>query len=888
MISPLAHRGRAAFDRMAETHDSSLPAWGPYSKIAAGIAHVADPVRGAAFNLSVFPAIYRGQAQLPTETVQSNFHPWYASGDLSFYTYRFELEWKDRFYCDVSYIRQSDDAVLIEIDAHNETDLPQQLGVHYLSSMQFPRAGEGFARWVKPACDSCAAYTDGVRYKKLTLATAAPQDNLVYDGKFLCEVNGSDMVQGRALGGRFGKTAGDCVEYEIDCPPSPHPKLMLRARGRADFRLGGCVSGELTIDSADFALYTIPLSDAHGRLSFTLTCLGGEGAVIDTVAVAETPVRFEPDAPYIVPQITDEGNCLTLAYREDCVYGVVWHGRDHMTREILGSDWERIMQHHVMDHVNTVVRGNGQAHFTDLYARPFFLAPHSRRTMYALVCRGDAAAHAARFAASDPAALAAAARARLPREAADPYALSQRLMRATILTNLVFPVYVQGQFIRHFTPGKWWDSLYTWDSGFIALGLTALDEERALDTLNCYLTEPGNPHAAFIHHGSPVPVQAYVYKALWDKCRNPDYLASFYPRMRQYYEFLMGRAPSSVTRKMRSGLINTFAYFYNSGGWDDYPPQAETHRRHIAATTCPAAPTTHAIVFARILRQASALLGLGEEARYDADVAALESALQTYSWDEDAGYFSYVTHDAEGNPTGVLRDGDGVNYNMGLDGAEAILSGICTPTQERRLADAVMDGARMWTDCGISTVDKSAPYYREDGYWNGAVWMPHQWFVFLGMLALCRPDDAAKIARTALDTWKRETDETYNCYEHFILTSGRGGGWHHFSGLSSPVVLWHAALYTPGTLTAPPGTWIMASDFSGEGTAARVTVDAAASRRGASTLWITMAPGEYRVTVNGEEQRASVYECAVSVEIPDGRRSEIRVEPIGGRTAKEK
>jgi len=342
----------------------------------------------------------------------------------------------------------------------------------------------------------------------------------------------------------------------------------------------------------------------------------------------------------------------------------------------------------------------------------------------------------------------------------------------------------------------------------------------------------------------------------------------------------MGRLPSSVTRKMRSGLLNTFAYFYNSGGWDDYPPQAETHRRGIAETTCPAVSSVHAIVFARILRQASRILKKGDEDVYDEDIRALSDALQRYSWDADAGYFSYVTHDAEGNPDGILRDEDGVNHNMGLDGAEAILAGICTAEQEKLLADAIMDPARMWTDCGISTVDKSAPYFREDGYWNGSVWMPHQWFAFLGMLALCRAEDAARIAQTALDTWKRETDATYNCYEHFVLTSGRGGGWHHFSGLSSPVVLWYHALKVPGTVTAPPCTFIMESEFADGFRGARLTADAAESLRGESSLWITVAPGEYRVTVNGTLQECPMFENALSVRIPDGQRSVIEITPL--------
>lgn len=147
---------REEFDTMAQSHDSGLSARGPYSKVTAGVSHIFSKDRGAAFELSVFPSVYRGRSQLPTATVQSNYHPWYASADLSVYTYRFQLEWKDRVCCDVSYLRLCEDAVLVELDAHNETDLPQQLGVHYLASMQFPKDGPGFARWLRPECSAPA------------------------------------------------------------------------------------------------------------------------------------------------------------------------------------------------------------------------------------------------------------------------------------------------------------------------------------------------------------------------------------------------------------------------------------------------------------------------------------------------------------------------------------------------------------------------------------------------------------------------------------------------------------------------------------------------------------------------------------------------------------
>ena len=80
-------------------------------------------------------------------------------------------------------------------------------------------------------------------------------------------------------------------------------------------------------------------------------------------------------------------------------------------------------------------------------------------------------------------------------------------MAATTLTNVVFPIYCKQQYIRHNTPGRLWDSLYTWDSGFIGMGLNTVDKKRATDCLNAYMTEVGDIHSPFIFHGSVVPTQ---------------------------------------------------------------------------------------------------------------------------------------------------------------------------------------------------------------------------------------------------------------------------------------------------------------------------------------------------------------------------------------------
>ena len=89
--------------QLAHTHDLNLPAWGPYTKKYIGISHIPDPDAGLRFDLSVFPGYYRRQVLVPNAKWESGFHPWEAAPDLSYYAYRYELEWKDQVTCDVSF-----------------------------------------------------------------------------------------------------------------------------------------------------------------------------------------------------------------------------------------------------------------------------------------------------------------------------------------------------------------------------------------------------------------------------------------------------------------------------------------------------------------------------------------------------------------------------------------------------------------------------------------------------------------------------------------------------------------------------------------------------------------------------------------------------------------
>lgn len=264
-------------------------------------------------------------------------------------------------------------------------------------------------------------------------------------------------------------------------------------------------------------------------------------------------------------------NSIVIKYEDiENYYGIAWAFEQFEIREFYADELDRFMRHKVHNHTNSVLKGKGDGHFTNIFLRPIYLKPNSTRVIYGIVCTGDKRevedglkgfiADAKKINGMKPYEKiykqkrneALGVFKAIPE--GDKYLFSQQRMAATVLTNIVYPVYIKRGYIRHYTPGRWWDCLYTWDSGFIGLGLSTLDVKRAIECLNAYLTEPGDPHSAFIHHGSPVPVQFYLFLELWNRTQSKQLIEYFYPRLKQYYQFFAGKTGSSTTRELKSNL----------------------------------------------------------------------------------------------------------------------------------------------------------------------------------------------------------------------------------------------------------------------------------------------------------------------------------------------
>ena len=141
------------------------------------------------------------------------------------------------------------------------------------------------------------------------------------------------------------------------------------------------------------------------------------------------------------------------------------------------------------------------------------------------------------------------------------------------------------------------------------------------------------------------------------------------------------------------------------------------------------------------------------------------------------------------------------------------------------------------------------------------------------MLDLGETDFAFRIAETALKAWKREVEYSYYTFEMFNITSGRGGWFHNFGGLSTPINIWTNAYYKPKTLSTGLDTMVMDSNFNDDATKFNCSLKYYGNNEKFSVIVVmTDSKDEFNVTVNGENvdffiRDKGIVEITISGEI---------------------
>lgn len=846
------------------SHDiETLSSWGPYTDRYVGISHIPEMKDGIRFDFSVMPGFYRNKLLIPHTLYESGYYPWIIDSDVKNITYRYELQWKDRVYTDVTYYILNENKVLVEMDCVNNTDLYQNLSLNLMAYINYKKEKTHIY-----ANDSeKIKWIEAVDYDYNEPAFKTPRYALVYDGASRNEEFSSESVSRTVIGKGFGKTKGDKIGYTLDIDKNNSRGYIVfrhkTPKGKvASFIMNGLVKDTVYFSgNGDFTLANIPYSTSKiGKINLELKSLGTSSTIFDGFFLSKNEdcnnFVFKSDKNSFIPNIEEGMYNFILKYPNiDDYYGVAWQDTLSCIREVLDDKLEAYFVRKTHDHVSKRLVGNSKWHYTNAFIRPVVLEPKSSKKLYAIVCCGsydEVRENVHNFyRKKDLNGFENKFKINCYKEGKK-YSLGLQLLQASLLSNILYPIYTQGEYIRHFTPGKNWNSLYTWDSGFIAEGLIDIDKVKAFECIRAYTT-PLNSESAFIHHGTPLPIQIFAYLDLWNRTGSEEMLEFLYYRLKQFFEFIVGINPYSTTQIPSTGLLKTWDYFYNSGGWDDYPPQKALNGDR---KVTPVVTSAYYIRAAKILRMVADRLGLNKDVRmYDKVIKKMSDSLLKYSWDEESGYFGYVVHDENGNPKDIYRYADGGNYNKGLDGVSPLIANIASNTQNTRMISNLFSDKKLWTEVGLSTVDMSAPYYRTDGYWNGAVWFPHQWLIWKALLDQGEGEKAYKLAHKALDTWNKECNESYYTFEHFIISSGRGAGWHQFSGLSSPIINWFNSYYGIGKVSTGFEVFINQSFFNDDYTyyKSNISFDGS-SNPNSRVILLCMKPNcNYKVKFNNVE-----------------------------------
>lgn len=883
---------------------SAFPVWGPYSKKYMGLSRIMreSEIPGARFDLVIYPTYANSAVPAPNVTVPSQYHPWQADPEGKYFQYRYELIWKDQLYADVECFELDEETWGVRVEYHNRTDRPQNCLLNLLSAIEYPRIAVQ-----TPALPEQCDYWKATDYQDLQFARPRPWDRLTPDGRRKGEVPQPDFVDGVGLGETFyafmaahlkrkafGGDAGDRLSFRREIRNRYRDGVLCvryRTTDPAEDVVFATDRGDLTLEKTDTARMAFlplgPVEPGEFRLDLVSKGTGGTGVLLDFFCLAE-----REDAPQVgvtqtrrdvVPHLREEGETTRYQYhygereigltifnprvrkrtlRSGCIEDAPVtrmsnsdHTYDALTRSFSGSFAEK----HSDDgfyHIHVV--------------EAIFLAPYASRAEYFYVT-----ASGARYTREQ---LEERRRFHAQRQqehfhrAGKPYELAVRLMKAAIFSNVVYPIERHGAQVIHYTPGKRWDSLYTWDSGMIGIGMLEYSTRKAEYVLDTYLSEEDNQDFAFLFHGSMVPTQFYLFYELLQKLppEGKARLKRCYPMLRRYYRFYAGKSEGSTTARFQSGLLTVYDYFYNASGMDDYPPQVALHQQKLENSVAPLCSSVHLVRIAKFMETIAAYFGYAEDAReYAGDARRVGQAIVRYAWDEESGYFGYVVHDEALRPTGILRTESGENYNKGVDGVTPLIAGVTTPEQTGRLLAHLTDRRELFTPVGISTVDRSAGYYYDNGYWNGSVWLPYQYFLWKSMLDLGQGELAQKVAETALHAWSQETEFSYHTFELIQIESERGGWFHQFSGLSSPLVVWYHAYYRPGTVTTGFDTWLEESRFSGDASGARVRYRVTHRRDNLLLAVMKEDASGYTVTLNGRpaafvERLPGVLEIALS------------------------
>ncbi|MHC4872694.1 MAG: MGH1-like glycoside hydrolase domain-containing protein [Planctomycetota bacterium] len=356
------------------------------------------------------------------------------------------------------------------------------------------------------------------------------------------------------------------------------------------------------------------------------------------------------------------------------------------------------------------------------------------------------------------------------------------------------------KFTDRVIPARQWKRLFLWDNGMTAVGALEMDRNFA-ENIITEMPDPELDSDSPFAYSSPIATAVY---ALWEMQQpDPDIecLKKHYPHLKRLVEAIINY-PEKYSEKSsellvtspfnKDGIDDSPAIVYAKGeifSWD-YDKTLPVNKERSQLSLHKVGLTSHAVRQLKILRLTAHILGIEKDcSELTAQIENMEEALNQKLWcEDDKCYYDFVVEESRLYPSREL-------YHC-----LPLFSGSAPGEKEKLLLADIFSEKRFLTPFGLTAVSQDSPYYRRDGYWNGAVWIPPQWFFWKALYNTGLPAEAAELADKVLNLWEKNHNETLCCWEKFQVHDGHGAGNSRFSGLSTPLLALWKARRQPGRL----------------------------------------------------------------------------------------
>ncbi|MEM6314076.1 MAG: hypothetical protein AAF743_08310, partial [Planctomycetota bacterium] len=525
--------------------------WGPYSDRLTGFAHVPDVAAGVRFDWSVFFGLYRRGAEPPVARADTGYLVEAATPDRHYVRYGQALP--DDTRAQIAFLRHGPASALWSATIHNPGPTPVIAELHVVGARHAPTLTPYVfeaARAARVHLADGGRWVDGLDVEVTAWhsdISGTDAHRLPVDGMSRGEVREHELVDAQGLAGftaaRVELPAGDMV-------------VRISSTDARDVRIAGntlrCGPGFTTHRHAHTGGPVTIETDDPTLILDGVAWLPDGGAVDFEVPAEPTPQ----------PAL---GEDLQVRWGTDA-YRLTWDSAvGGKLRVFEGDDLATMFRDAAHKQFQQRFTGVGEGVYVDAALRPLTVPAGGALRLTGRIDAGSASPSNIDTAAEIDAA-AREADALWPESAG----VGVRCLAGVLATNVLYPVRVRQRWTHQPAPGKWWRSVYTWDAGIIGLGLCELDTDQAFALLDTYLAQPDDD-AAYLHHGSPLPIVLLLAQELWNRTRATDRLKPMFARMLRMHRFLVDDTADA------RGMLRTWGHFYNSGGWDDYPPQMHVH-----------------------------------------------------------------------------------------------------------------------------------------------------------------------------------------------------------------------------------------------------------------------------------------------------------------------